>query len=347
MTAIRTAPTPMHIVDGAQGEGGGQILRTSLALALVTGEPVRIENVRAGRQRPGLLRQHLTAVLAAAEVSGAEVDGARIGSRALTFRPGAVRPGAYTFSVGTAGSAVLVLHTVLPALLTAGSPSTVTVEGGTHNPFAPPFEHLATSLLPVLSRMGPRVSARLERHGFYPAGGGRIVAEVTPGPLAPMRLVERGDVREVRVAAVLANLPDKIARRELRAVAKALGGDGEAYRVVRAEGSAGPGNVLLAEIETDTVTTVVSACGMKGKRAEQVARELTDAVAAYRALDAPVGPHLADQLLLPLALAGGGLFRATAWTEHAATNAAVIEARLGVPIRAVPEPGGAFRVLVG
>lgn len=347
MTAMTTPPAIPHVVDGAQGEGGGQILRTTLTLALVTGEAVRIENIRAGRSRPGLLRQHLTAVLAAAEISGADVDGAAIGSRTLVFRPGAIQSGTYAFAVGTAGSATLVLQTILPALLTASGPSTVTVEGGTHNPFAPPFEFLAQSYLPVIGRMGPRVAARLERHGFYPAGGGRIVVEIAPAPLAPIEVVERGAVQPPRVTALLANLPDRIARRELGAVARVLGGEGEAYRTVRAEGSAGPGNVLLAEIESEAVTTVVTAFGMKGKRSEAVAREVTDAVAAYLASDAPVGPHLADQLLVPFALAGGGVFRATAWTAHAATNAAVIERHLGVTIRAVREPGGSFRVLVG
>ncbi|MEM6328039.1 MAG: RNA 3'-terminal phosphate cyclase, partial [Bacteroidota bacterium] len=216
-----------------------------------------------------------------------------------------------------------------------------------HNPFAPPFEFLARTYLPLIGRMGPRVTARLERHGFYPAGGGRIVVEVEPAPLVPIELVERGAMRPPRVTALLANLPDRIARRELAAVARALDDGGAEYRTVRAEGSAGPGNVLLAEIETEAVTTVVAAFGVKGKRAEAVAHEVTEAVAAYLASDAPVGPHLADQLLVPFALAGGGVFRATAWTAHAATNAAVIEDRLGVPIRAVREPGGAFRVLVG
>src|SRR5262245_60443308 len=172
----------MEVIDGSQGEGGGQILRTALALSLVTGAPFRVEKIRAGRQKPGLLRQHLTAVTAAVEIGGAAVEGATLGSRELSFRPGSVRPGAYRFAVGTAGSAALVLQTVLPALLTATGPSTVVVEGGTHNPHAPPFDFLALAFLPLLARMGARAQATLDRPGFYPAGGGQLTVEITPAP---------------------------------------------------------------------------------------------------------------------------------------------------------------------
>ncbi len=167
-------------IDGADGEGGGQILRTSLALSLVTGIPFRIERLRAGRPRPGLLRQHLTAAHAAAEVGQVQVTGAALGSLSLTFVPGRVTPGTYSFSVGTAGSTTLVLQTVLPALLLASEPSTLTLAGGTHNPFAPPFDFLAQAYLPLVNRMGPQVTATLERPGFYPAGGGTCQITIAP-----------------------------------------------------------------------------------------------------------------------------------------------------------------------
>lgn len=339
---------PQHVIDGAQGEGGGQILRTSIGLSLVTGDAIQIDHIRAGRQRPGLLRQHLTAVLAACEISDAEASGASLGSRSLTFRPGAVQPGTYRFAVGTAGSATLVLQTVLPALLVARGPSQVTVEGGTHNPSAPTFDFLSRSFLPLIERMGPRVSARLERYGFYPAGGGRIVVDIEPAErLTPLDLTERGDVHAVEVRALVANLPGKIGQRELKVVAKALGGPEDAYSMRQIQDSAGPGNVLFATVQTAALTTVVTEFGMKGRPAQRVASGVATAVQAYLASDAPVGPHLADQLLVPLALARGGVFRATEWTPHAQTNAEVIERHLGVPIRAVPEPSGAVRVLVG
>jgi RNA 3'-terminal phosphate cyclase (ATP) len=176
----------MISLDGSQGEGGGQILRSALALSLCTGVPFRIDNIRAGRPRPGLMRQHLTAVLAATQVGNAETTGAAVGSRSLTFTPGKPRAGDYTFSVGTAGSATLVLQTVLPALVSADGPSQLVIEGGTHNPASPPFDFLDRTFLPLLARMGPRVHAKLERSGFYPAGGGRIRVSIAPSRLIPL-----------------------------------------------------------------------------------------------------------------------------------------------------------------
>src|SRR5687768_8335334 len=163
----------MQVLDGSQGEGGGQVLRTSLGLSLLTGTPFKIENIRANRSPPGLRRQHLTAVEAAAQVGDAEVEGAAVGARALTFTPRAVKTGDFRFAVGTAGSCTLVLQTVLPALMTRATASRLVLEGGTHNPMAPPFDFLERVYLPLLERMGPRVSMTLERPGFYPAGGGK------------------------------------------------------------------------------------------------------------------------------------------------------------------------------
>ena len=170
----------MLTIDGSEGEGGGQILRTSLALSLVTGRPFRMERIRAKGQKPGLLRQHLTAVEAAKTVGCGEVVGAEMNSQTLEFRPGSVTPGNYRFAVGTAGSATLVLQTVLPALLTASGRSTLTLEGGTHNPLAPPFDFLARSFMPLIHRMGPSVELELRNPGFYPAGGGRFHARIEP-----------------------------------------------------------------------------------------------------------------------------------------------------------------------
>src|SRR6185503_15943515 len=189
----------MITIDGSQGEGGGQILRTSLTLSLVTGQPFRLENIRAGRQKPGLLRQHLTAVEAARTVGTAEVNGATPGSRTLEFRPGTVTPGNYRFAVGTAGSATLVLQTILPPLLTASGVSTLTLEGGTHNPYAPPFDFLARCFVPLIQRMGPRIDLEMGRPGFYPAGGGKFQARIEPVKrLARFDLMTRGEILQQR-----------------------------------------------------------------------------------------------------------------------------------------------------
>ncbi|HZL36037.1 MAG TPA: RNA 3'-terminal phosphate cyclase [Tepidisphaeraceae bacterium] len=196
------------LIDGSQGEGGGQILRSALALSMLTGKPFRIENIRANRNKPGLMRQHLTAVNAAAAVCSANVSGAAIGSRELAFEPGAVRAGEYTFSVGSAGSTTLVLQTVLPPLLVAAGRSTLALEGGTHNIHAPPVDFLEYAFLPLVNRMGPRVSVTLERAGFYPAGGGRILAAIEPAEkLSPISILERGEIHHRMAKAICAGLP--------------------------------------------------------------------------------------------------------------------------------------------
>jgi RNA 3'-terminal phosphate cyclase (ATP) len=212
-------------IDGSQGEGGGQILGTALALSLVTGRPFRIEGIRAGRQKPGLLRQHLTAVRAAAEVSMAKVSGADLGARALSFEPSNVRGGEYRLAVGTAGSATLVLQAVLPALLTARESSRLTLEGGTHNPYAPPFDFLAKTFLPILRRMGASVEVRLETYGFYPAGDGRFTVAIEPcAKLGHLSLLDRG-ATQMNARAIVASLSEDIAKRELSIVRERLGLD--------------------------------------------------------------------------------------------------------------------------
>ena len=313
------------VVDGSQGEGGGQILRTSLSLSMATGRPFRIERIRAGRKKPGLLRQHLTAARAAAAITGAAVAGDEPGSLSLTFQPGEVRGGEYNFAVGTAGSAALVLQTVLPALLGARVASRVVVEGGTHNPAAPPFEFLARSFLPVLRRMGAAVELRLLRPGFYPAGGGAIEATVQPwSDRRPLALVERGVIVERRATVLLAHLPSHIAERELSVVARRLGLDAESCTVQQAVDSAGPGNVVLVEVASEQVTEVFASFGEAGVRAEAVAGTVAEEARKYLAAGVPVGTHLADQLLLPMALGAGGRFRTLPLSRHARTNADVI-----------------------
>jgi RNA 3'-terminal phosphate cyclase (ATP) len=285
-------------------------------------------NIRARRARPGLLRQHLTAVEAAARVGGARVEGARLRSAELAFAPGAVRPGEYAFDIGTAGSATLVLQTILPALLAAEGPSRVTLFGGTHNPLAPPFEFLARVFVPALARMGARIRLTLLRHGFAPKGGGEIRAEIEPAPLAPLHLLERGRVVRRRAEALVSNLPLSVAERELRIVGWA---DAEARPVA----SAGPGNVLLLHVECEHASELVAGFGRRGLPAERVAQGAVAEVERYLAADVPVGEHLADQLLLPLALAGGGSFRTLPLSSHARTNAGIIERFL--PVRIVAE----------
>ncbi len=323
--------SPVVTIDGAAGEGGGQILRTSLALSLVTGRAFRITNIRAGRAKPGLLRQHLTAVRAAVEISDAACDGAEIGAGELVFRPGVVRAGDYRFAVGTAGSTTLVLQTILPALALAAGPSRLTLEGGTHNPLAPPFDFLARTFLPVFHRFGPRVEATLMRAGFYPAGGGQIEVDVTPTDrFVPVELLTRGAEGSRRVVAHAASLPPGVAERAFVQVDKRLRWGRAVCECIEHPAERGQGFALVGEVASKSHVEVFSAVGERGLRAEAVADRLVEQVRAYLAAGLPVGEYLTDQILLPMALAGGGAFRTAGLSPHARTNIGVIEAFLPV-----------------
>lgn len=321
----------MLIIDGAAGEGGGQILRTALALAMCVGEPVRMVNIRARRARPGLRRQHLTAVQAAVALSRGQVAGAEIGSQEILFTPGPVAPGEYRFAIGTAGSTTLVFQTLLPVLLTAAAPSRLILEGGTHNPLAPPFEFLQQAFLPLINRLGPRVEVRLERCGFYPAGGGRWLADIQPCErLQPLQLADRGAVLARKAIAICADLPEHIPRRELQTVAERLSWSDEELEARILSPGSGPGNCLHLVIQSQYVTEVFTGFGERGVRAETVAERTVQRLQRYLAADVPVAEHLADQLLLPMALAGGGEFVTLPPSPHALTNMAVIRQFLAV-----------------
>ncbi len=318
-------------IDGSFGEGGGQILRTSLSLALVTGKPFCIENIRSGRERPGLLRQHLTAVLAAAEVAGAKVEGATLGSTEVTFHPGKVHAGEYKFTVGTAGSGTLVFQTVLPALMLASETSRIVIEGGTHNSAAPPYDFLARTFLPVVERMGPKVKLEFERYGFYPAGGGRFTAEIQPvRTLNAIDIATRGETTHRKAIGVVANLPRHIAQRQVETAGKMLNWGPECHLIEMTRNSAGPGNIVMIEIGSGEVTEIFSSFGQLGTSAEKVASTVARDARDYLVSKAAAGEHLTDQLLLPFALAGGGSFTAQKINMHARTNMSVISQFLAV-----------------
>lgn len=322
---------PMLVIDGRQGEGGGQVLRSSLALAVALGRPVRIEHVRAGRKTPGLMRQHLASVRAAAEVSGGGAVGAELGSTTVELHPAGLgaRPGRYRFSVGSAGSAMLVLQTVLPPLLVADGPAEVELEGGTHNPMAPPFDFLARSFAPLIERLGGRLELALERPGFFPAGGGRVVARIQPASSPrPLALLERGAPGRASTEILLAHLPHDVAAREWKVLQREFHWQSATCNVREVPESLGPGNVVSVTLPSEHVTTVCTAFGEKRLRAEAVARLVAQDVRRHLASDAPVCEHLADQLMLPMALLAGGRYRATRLTLHARTNAEVIGAFL-------------------
>lgn len=336
----------MITLDGAQGEGGGQIVRTSLALSLLTSKPFRIVNVRAGRDKPGLRQQHLTAVQAAATVGSARVEGAQVGAREFAFYPGTVRPGEYRFDIGTAGSTTLVLQTILPPLMLADTPSRLILIGGTHNPHAPPYDFLKRAFLPLIGRLGPRVDLELHRYGFYPPGGGEVRVKISPrSHLEPLKLTQAG-VLSRSARAVCVKLPPTVGERELSIVKQLLQWQPHELYTEVSDNAASPGNFLTLDFVMEELTEVVTGIGERGVRAEDVARLVCEEAMQYTAHGAPVGEHLADQLLLPLALAGAGEFVTGPLSLHSTTNMDVIGNFLPVRFATRHDGGGRVRVSV-
>lgn len=308
--------------------GGGQLLRSSLSLALVTGRAFRMTNIRGKRPKPGLMRQHLTCVKAAAEVCGAEVEGAEMGSTELVFTPGKIAAGDYRFAIGSGGSTTLVLQTLLPALLHAEASSTLRIEGGTHNPMAPPFEFIEQCFLPVIQSMGVDATVTLERPGFMQAGGGVLTAQISPiKKWKKITLTERGEELGLFGKVLNAHLPRSIVEREIAAANGVLRLPIEA---TEAADSAGPGNAIMLGARFVNVCEITTGIAQMGRSAEAVATSAAKSLRGYLASSAPVGAHLADQLLLPMALAGGGVFHTLSITEHTRTNMALIEQFLPV-----------------
>lgn len=334
-------------IDGSVGEGGGQILRTSLALSMCTGRPFSLERIRAGRAKPGLMRQHLTCVQAATRISDAEVTGAALNSQSLVFTPGEVKAGDYAFSIGTAGSCTLVLQTVWPALLFADGESRLTLGGGTHNPMAPPFHFLERSYAPLMRRLGAGVELTLRRMGFFPAGGGELTATIQPSAdaLQPFDLLTRGARVEHYAECLAPGLPRSIARRELDQLGEATGWTEDQLRIGLARQNEGPGNALMATLRHEHVTEHFTEFGEKGISGDTVVRNLVRELRRYQASDAALGPYLADQWALPLALAvwqrgRDAAYTCTELTPHAMTNFDVIERFLPVKFTQSPIEGG-------
>ena len=322
-------------IDGSAGEGGGQVVRSSLTLAMSTASPIIIRNIRVRRSNPGLRAQHLTAVHAAAAICGARIEGAAIASTVLTFVPGALRPGHYEIDVGTAGSTMLVLQTILPALSLCSAPSQILLRGGTHNPRAPTFEFIQHAYLPLLARVGYKAGVSLERHGFYPRGGGVVRAAIEPLRRAdPLDLLERGPVQSRTARVLVCRLPSHIAQREIDVLRSRLGlpEDGCGIDTVTAPSA---GNTLHVRVKCLNVSTVFCGFGIRGVPAETVAGRVADEVERYLAAQVALDSHLADQVLVPLALAAGGRFSTLTPSGHTETNAAVIKHFLPVDYEAL------------
>jgi RNA 3'-terminal phosphate cyclase (ATP) len=320
-------------------EGGGQMLRTALSLAMITGQPFRMINIRGARSKPGLMRQHLTCVRAACEISGGTADGAEIGSTELVFRAGKIRPGSYQFAIGTAGSTSLLFQTLLPALWHAGEECSLVLEGGTHNPSAPPFEFLERVFLPALARMGGLAGLVLEETGFAPAGGGRLRATIPASPgLTPFDWRESGEVQGRRMTVLSRRVKPEIAFRMLDSARAVL--DWDEGEIETRDGGPGAGICLLVEQRFEHGVELCSAFGEQGVTAERVGQRAAKAMRDFIGCGMPVGRCLADQLLLPMALAGGGSFATMTPGNHVRTNIAVIRKFLPVDFLLTDEGRG-------
>lgn len=324
------------VIDGSAGEGGGQLLRTSLALSIITGRPFALERVRAGRKRPGLMRQHLTCVKAAARICGAEVEGAEVGSTKIVFRPGPVAAGTHVLDIGSAGSVSLVLQTIAYPLMHANADSSIVVRGGTHAQWAPPYPFLEQAWLPLVHRAGGKISLELKAAGFYPAGGGEVVMNVSPTDAwKPVHLgPSSGVLAPLELTAIISGLPEGIARRELSAAAELLA-DRKVMLTSSTVKSPGPGNAmwLVARDEATGTTNVFSGIGDQGVKAEDIGAEVARSFLAWHESGAAIEEHLADQIMLPIVMSGAGSYTTSVLSLHSKTNLAVIHAFTGKQFR--------------
>lgn len=326
----------MMMIDGAYGEGGGQILRTSLALSMCLNKPIEIMNIRANRPKPGLRPQHLTCVRAAKDICDADIQGDEVGSSCISFIPKTIKPGRYRFAIGTAGSTTLVLQTILPALLQADAGSTVFFEGGTHNPKAPSYDFINQVYFPALRKMGVSVESTIDRYGFVPKGGGQWAVSLEPvEQWRPTNITQFQSKARLDVNVLLANLEHHIADRELKVVQRLL-----PYKVGQVDiinvNAFSSGNMISIKHKHKDCVELIEVLGEKRLSAEKVARRVVDQYRHYAEAGVPVGEYLADQLLLPMALGAGGRFITAKPSLHTKTNIDVIEQITGKTFKIKP-----------
>ena len=336
-------------LDGSYGEGGGQILRTALALSAILRKPIIVHRIRAGRKNPGLQAQHLQAVQALARITEAQAEGVELGSQKITFSPKKILHGDYQSEVRTAGSVTLLLQAILLPLCAAEGSSRVILTGGTHVPWSPPFHYLSDVLLPTLRLFGVSLEAAIDKWGFYPRGGGRIQLKINPiHELKPVSLIDRGSLKKIGGLSATSNLPKHVAERQraqaLSRIREELDLDGEA-RILYDAPSDGTGSFLFLLAEFERVLAGFSSLGARGKPAEKVADEAVDSLKYYIESDGCVDPYLADQLVPFMALArGNSAFTTTRITEHLLTNLWVVQHFLEVKISVKGKKGEGGRI---
>jgi RNA 3'-terminal phosphate cyclase (ATP) len=310
-------------LDGSHGEGGGQILRSALALSILTGRPFKLVNIRAKRKNPGLAPQHLASVRAAGTICNANYKGAAVGSRVLYFEPGEVKAGAYDFRIGTAGATGLVLHTVyLPLALRGSSVSRILITGGTHVPHSPCYHFNETTWSAYLRRMGITVELEMVRPGFYPRGGGEIRATIHPCPrVHGLMLTTCPELTTAGGFSAVADLPDSVGKRQTRRLAHRLKQAGLESHIVEERWENGPSTVAAVIFRQAPIPTLFFGLGERGKPAEAVADDAAEEAISFLHRKCPVDPHSADQIVLPLAFSpDASEYRTAAVTRHLLTN---------------------------
>ncbi|WP_043969756.1 MULTISPECIES: RNA 3'-terminal phosphate cyclase [Acinetobacter] len=343
--ALANMPAIIQI-DGSQGEGGGQILRTALALSMITGQAFELINIRAGRKKPGLMRQHLVCVQASQQISQAYVEGAELHSQRLYFAPQHVQSGKYQFHIGSAGSTTLVLQTLLPALLLQNQASELTISGGTHNPLAPTADFIEYCFLPALEKLGIEVEFKLNKTGFFPIGAGEIQITIQPWQHRnKLSLLDRGTLQNTEAFVAVLNLSEEaqIAQRELATLNKRLNLDTQQQFHLN---GISQGNTAYVKVEHKNHIQLFTALGEMRKSAEQIANHLAEQVKQYMESNAAVDEYLADQLLLPMALGQGGEFTAQCISEHTRTQATMIEKFINCEIEFIELDKTLFQVKV-
>ena len=334
-------------IDGSSGEGGGQILRTSLALSCITGRNLHIENIRAARPNPGLAKQHLSCVHAASQICNGKCQGAVQHSKVLDFQPGPVHSGNFQFDIGSAGSASLVIQTILPALFLADNPSIVSVTGGTHNPLAPPFDFLRETFLPAIATAGFRADCKLLKYGFFPAGGGKITFDIQPSQKQPrqtktINLCQPSKQFQIHARIYTAKLPPQVAQRQQKLLLQSTLTFKNIEHIEVTE-SDGPGNCAMVRLCHSERTTVFTAFGMRGKPSENVIGEIVSLTRHFIDSSAAVDRFLADQLLIYMAIAKGGSYTTNEVSAHLQTNMEVIKKFLPVDFT-IEQKGGLFQI---
>ncbi len=328
MAEVKVKAKPELIqIDGSQGEGGGQMLRTSLALSIFLMKPFEMINIRANRPNPGIQAQHLKAIEASSVISNAIVEGAIIKSNWVRFFPVEIKHGNFKFDIGTAGSTSLVLQTIYLPLSFATGTSNLTITGGTHVSWSPTFDYIKNCWIYFMKRIGLKIDVELKRAGFYPHGGGEIKAVINPvREINPLNLIERGELLGIQVYSAHTNLTDEVAKRQAKAAEKILKNYGKVEVIIDELDSYSKNTTIAITGIFENSVCCYTNLGEKGKRAEFVAEEACEKFLKFLSSDSAVDEYMADQILLPLSLAPEvSEFTTPRLTNHLKTNIDVIK----------------------